>query len=133
MSNHQEKLAPHPPNREIDNHLAWMSRFRNDEKVKDLTFTDPPSDRQRKKSHLWAYSAKNFISDTTRSTPPMPLDVNNGLSDIESWFGSSPTNEISFICHIDKCAAMNTGNLTVHKWLMTKHPHLVTEYIQFDD
>ena len=28
---------------------------------------------------------------------------------------------------------MNTGNLQVHQWLMTEHPHLVTEYIQYDD
>ena len=28
---------------------------------------------------------------------------------------------------------MNTWNLLVHKWLMTMHPHLVAEYIKFDD
>ena len=54
LSNHQEKLPPHPPNRGIDNHPAWMSRSRNDENVKDVTFTDPPSDGQQKKGRLWA-------------------------------------------------------------------------------
>ena len=34
---------------------------------------------------------------------------------------------------MDTCAAMNTGNLAVHQWLMSTHPHLVAEYIQFDD
>ena len=52
----------------------------------------------------------------------MPLDVDNGLPGIELWFGSSPANEISFICHVDKCVAMNTGKFTVHKWLMKKYP-----------
>ena len=28
---------------------------------------------------------------------------------------------------------MNTGNLTVHNCLMTQHPEIVAEYIQFDD
>ena len=28
---------------------------------------------------------------------------------------------------------MNTGNLQVHKWLMTAHPTIVAEYIQYDD
>ena len=63
----------------------------------------------------------------------MPLDVDNGLPGIELWFGNNEKDEISFICHMDTCAAMNTGNLSVHKWLMTSHPHLVAEYIQFDD
>ena len=34
---------------------------------------------------------------------------------------------------MDTYAAMNTGNLTVHKWLMTKYPELVAEYIQVND
>ena len=28
---------------------------------------------------------------------------------------------------------MNTGKPCVHKWLITDHPHLVAEYIQYDD
>ena len=34
---------------------------------------------------------------------------------------------------MDTCAAMNTGNLMVHKWSMTQNPELVAEYIQLDD
>ena len=34
---------------------------------------------------------------------------------------------------MDTCAAINTGNLLVHQWLMTTHPHLVAEFIQYDD
>ena len=63
----------------------------------------------------------------------MPLDVDNVLPGIEIWFGTDPANEISFIHHMDTCAAMNTGNLLVHKWLMTQNPELVAEYIQFND
>ena len=28
---------------------------------------------------------------------------------------------------------MNTGNLTIHQYIITKHPSIVAEYIQFDD
>ena len=122
LSNHQGKLPPRPPNRGIDNRPAWMYHSRDDKKVKDITCIDPPSDRQRKKGRLWTYSANIFISNTTSTTPPMSLDVDNGLPGIALWFGLSPANEISFICHMDTCKAMNTGNLTVHKWLMRKTP-----------
>ena len=40
---------------------------------------------------------------------------------------------MGFLCHMNTCAAMNIGNLGVHQWLVSTHPHLVTEYIQFND
>jgi len=130
----QGNLPPRPPKRDVDNRPAWMTRPRENDKKKEVAFEDTPTDVHRKKiNRLWAYSANIFISDTTNSTPPMPLDVDNGLPGIELWFGTCQKDELCFICHMDTCAAMNTGNLTVHKWLMTKYPHLVAEYIQFDD
>ena len=65
--------------------------------------------------------------------PPMSLDVNNGSHGIELWFGDNEKNEVGFIWYMDTCAAMNMGNLAVYKWLMMTHPHLVVEYMQFDD
>ena len=35
--------------------------------------------------------------------------------------------------HLNSCASVNTSNIGVHQWLMKTHPHLVTEYIQYDD
>lgn len=35
--------------------------------------------------------------------------------------------------HIDSCAALSVGNLTVHQYIMHTHPDVVHEYIQFDD
>jgi len=63
----------------------------------------------------------------------MPLDLDNGLPAIEFRFGSRIDDEICFLCHIDTCAAMNTGNLLVHQWIITKHPYIVSSYEQFDD
>ena len=63
----------------------------------------------------------------------MPFDVDNGLPGVEIWFGTKEEDEECFVCHLDYCAAMNTGNLRVHQWLMTQHPTVVAKYIQYDD
>ena len=48
-------------------------------------------------------------------------------------FGSNDSDEINFRCHLDSCAAMNTGNMLLHMWLMTKYPHVVVSYEQSND
>ena len=48
-------------------------------------------------------------------SPPIPLDVNNGLPGIELWFSDNEQNEVGFICHMNTYDAMNTGNLVVYK------------------
>ena len=65
--------------------------------------------------------------------PPMPLTVDNKLPGCLLRFGKTEKDEVSFICHVDTCAAMSTGNLLSHQWLMTKYPSIVAEYIQYDD
>ena len=73
------------------------------------------------------------MNDAGASTLPMPLEVDNGLPGINLWFVTQADHEVDFICHMDTCTAMNKGNLLAHKWVMTRHPQLVAEYIQFDD
>ena len=34
---------------------------------------------------------------------------------------------------METCAAMNTGNLLVYQWIMTKCPYIVCNYEQYDD
>jgi len=63
----------------------------------------------------------------------MPLDLYNGLPAIELRFGLCIDDEISFLCHMDTCAATNTGNLLVHQWIMTKHLYIVCSYEQYND
>ena len=82
---------------------------------------------------MWIFSANILVSNTPSMVPPIPLDVNDGLPGIDLWFGNNEQDEVGFICHMDTCAAINTGNLTVHQWLMMSYPHLVAEYITFDD
>jgi len=63
----------------------------------------------------------------------MPLTVDNKLPGCLLRFGKTEKDEVSFICHVDTCAAMSTGNLLSHQWLITKYPAIVEEYIQYDD
>ena len=63
----------------------------------------------------------------------MPLALDNGLPAAVLRFGTSVENEIPFSCHLDSYTAMNTGSLYLHQWIMTRHPHLVEKYEQFDD
>ena len=63
----------------------------------------------------------------------MPFDVDNDLSGVYLWFCYEYMSEVGLLCHLDSCATMNTGNLHMHYWLMTAQPHLVAEYIQYDD
>jgi len=63
----------------------------------------------------------------------MPLDLDNGLPAIELRFVSNESSGTCFLCHVDSCSAMNTGNLLVHEWIMTTYPKIVCSYEQFDD
>ena len=63
----------------------------------------------------------------------MPLDVDIGLPGVKSWLGRNVPSQVRLLMHLDYCAAMSTGNLSVYQWLMTNHTHLVAEYIQYDD
>ena len=124
---------PSTPQRGIDNRPAWQTRNQASQRVAFNEEGVALSDAQRKKSRLWVFSAVILEVSQHIATPPMPIEVDNGLPGIELWFGREETDEIGLLCHMDTCAAMNTGNLAVHQWLITTQPHLVAEYIQFDD
>ena len=94
---------------------------------------DTSKDEPRKKSRLWIFSTNILVNNTLSISPPIPLDVYNALPGIELWFGTSSENEVRYMCHMDTCVAMNTGNLLIHQWNLTSHPHLVAEFIQYDD
>ena len=39
---------------------------------------------------------------------------------------------LCLLCRLESCATMNTLKLHVYNCLITTHPHLVTEFIQYD-
>ena len=120
--------TPLQPNtrRKFDNCPAWMTLNNESEKMGFEEKDTNTEDTRRKRGRIWVFPANILIRDAATVTPPMPLDVDNGLPGIELWFGTHMNHE-------DTCAVMNTGDLLFHKWLMTKHPHLVADYIQFDN
>ena len=119
---------------------AWMTS-KSSSNIQQLPNTEPthtvPSsnnssytteERVTKKGRLFALSASIF-NQNSKSIRQMPLDLDNGLPGIAIRF----TNDIFFLNHVDTCAAMNTGNLLVHQWIISNHPSIVAEYCQFDD
>ena len=103
--------------RDIDNTPAWMNK------------KDTPS----KKARMFTLSGLLLNVASANVTRPMPLALDNGLPAAVLRFGTLSEDEIPFSCHLDSCAAMNTGSLHLHQWVCTQHPHLVENYEQFDD
>ena len=119
--------------RDIDNRPAWMTGQSRGHPGPGNDSCNIVSDRDRKKARQWVVSALVLNTNTSTYTQPMPLDVDNGLPGVELWFGSNDASEVGFMCHLDTCVAMNTGNLRVHQWLMATYPDIVAEYLQYDD
>ena len=134
--------------RNVDNSPSWLrqnaNNTRNDQQQRQMVPYDPDTaqrnnnaprtDDRAKKSRLFVYTAQIYAATVKHHhLRHMPLDLDNGLPAIEMRFGTTDIDELCFLCHIDSCAAMNTGNLRVHKYIMTEHPEIVCSYEQFDD
>lgn len=63
----------------------------------------------------------------------MPITIDNGLPAVALRFGSTDDDEVNFKVSIDSCAGLNIGNLRLHQWVATTFPHIVQEWIEFDD
>ena len=138
---YDQNSSLHNSQRPVDNRPAWMTSpdrsiagKRNDHPASNgsSSMVDEPSD---KKGRLCVVSAAIFISKLAQNKAlrQMPLDLDNGLPGILVRVGLEQESDMCFMCHVDSCAAMNTGNLLLHQYLITQHPHLVAEYIQYDD
>ena len=94
-----------------------MTANGNNKEVRFTADDTIPQDGERKKPRMWVFSASIMIHNEQNVAPPMPLDVDNGLPGIELWFGNNADNEMGFLCHMDTCAAMNTGcySLSSHR------------------
>ena len=131
-------MSEHNSNdRRPDNRPSWMSNLdqaRNQQSTPRDTRRDDdiPEDSPPKRNRLYVMSA-SLLKNTVTAARHMPLDLDNGLPGILIRFGTEDKNESSFVCLVDTCAAMNTGNLKVHQWIMTQYPEIVAEYVQYDD
>ena len=89
-----------------------------------------------KRSRLFVTSARIFNQSANQLMQPIPLDIDKGLPQIQVRFGNptaSLEEHISFSCHVDTFAAMNTSNILVHKWVATEYPDIVVEFIEYND
>ena len=127
--------------REIDNRPAWMSKRGSQaanisEREKSVSFNaDNISDEDNlHRGRFYVYFGHLLVSNAALpSLRPMPLGLDNNLPGIVIRAGTSKTDMITFLCHVDSCAAMNTGNLLLHQYVMMKNPSIVAEYCQYDD
>ena len=104
------------PPRPIDNRPAWLTQSdtpgsakRIDFDLKEDKIEDEPNHKQ---GRLCVVSASVFVSKLAqeRIIRQMPLDLDNGLPGILLRLGNKQSNSTCFLCHVDSCTAMNTGN-----------------------
>ena len=115
LSKYQNPSHSNPRN--VDNTPSWMKK----------------KDEKSKKPRLFTLTGLLMNVASSPELRAMPLPLDNALPATVFRFGTDSSNEIPFSCHLDSCAAMNTGNLRLHQWIITKYPHIVEKYEQYDD
>ena len=105
-------------NRNINNNPTWMTNNNNGQQSAE-------KDRVMKRRKLWVLSGTilNVVSSPTIQN--MPLTLDNNLPAAVFRFGATNNTEIPFSCHLDSCAAMNTGSLLLHMYIITTYPSIV--------
>ena len=78
----------------MDNTPSWMKK----------------RDDESKKQRLFVTLGSVFNTMVVSPVREIPLSLDNNLLSTVIRFGSSESDEIVFSCHLDSCAAMNTGN-----------------------
>ena len=128
-----------------DNRPAWMTHPKEDgqdrkagEKMNfsrfDRAIVDEGDFTNNKVGRAIVCSARLLLSNGPNpSVRPMPLGLDNGLPGTLLRLGADSATQIGLFCHIDSCAAMNTGNLLAHQYLMSTYPETVLEYTQHND
>ena len=99
--------------RPMDNRPAWVARtgYDVDKPTKKRQVEFAVNEARKKNGRLFVTLGSVLVSTLAAKGMPMPLDVDNGLPGIEMRFGKTDDTKVTFICHIDTCAAMSTGNL----------------------
>ena len=78
------------------------------------------------KTRMYVYTENLLATPLHVPVLQMPLDSDNGLPGVVIRIGKTNNDDtISFLAHVDTCAAMNKGKLLLHKYIMKKHPSFV--------
>jgi hypothetical protein len=105
---------------------AWMTRGNG---------PTPPDAGSTKKVRLFTVFVKIFQQSATTGPrlAPFPIRINNLMPAITVNLGHSLDAAVSLVCLYDTCAAVCSGNLLFHQWVITTYPDLVHSFEQFDD
>jgi hypothetical protein len=75
---------------------------------------------------------QNHAHSRTPALPPMPIAIDNGLPHVGFALGNEGNSSVVLSGLADTCGALNTGYKTYHQWIMSEHPEIVFEYLEFD-
>ena len=117
------------------NRPAWMTQqlhSRTDGPPAATRDSDPsqsPPKRPRNYT-LFVRSCQHQVS-TRPALRPMPLRVDNGLPHVRLELGPSSDATLSVL--FDSGAALSSGYLPYHLWIMRENPEIVASFERFDD
>ena len=123
LSIKEEAVEDDNKRKEMDNRPSWMGK-----RTKVHFPTDKPN-----KPASFVVNAAYYNTCPGNRTRPIPIDIDNGLPVISMRFGNTDEGELNFKVSIDSCAGLNIGNLKVHQWVATTYPHIVKDWVEFDD
>ena len=87
-------------------------------------------DTQKTKEARW-YAIFVYVNNVlSNPKKPMPIGINNSLPSVSLILGSREEEENKMRMLVDTGAAMNTGNIDFHLWVMSQCPDIVDEFLQ---
>ena len=72
-----------PRQRSIDNSPIWLSQRRDNNRKGETFDLNIPSDAPITKGRMWVFTAQVLTIPAAEYSPPMPVDVDNGLPGIK--------------------------------------------------
>ena len=83
-------------------------------------------DKSSKKPCAFVISARvRIVSKSIPNERARPISVSYDLLAAKICLGDSDSHESPCRFPLDSCASMNTGNILVNKWFVTKYPDTV--------
>ena len=86
-----------------------------------------------KKGPVCEISSSVLVASEALSQRRMQLTVPNALPGYDVWLGNNDDDKSFLIVFWEIFAGMNNVNLPVYHCIITRCPHLVETYKQFDD
>jgi hypothetical protein len=74
---------------------------------------------------------QNHAISQSPALPPMPIAIDNGLPHVHFELGKL-SSDVVLSGLADTCGALNTGYKRYHQYIMSEHPEIVHEYLEFD-